>query len=112
MSAIIAGTEGITKDPAGLEDDFGIISRGLVGGRSVKVPLGEAVNTFGLLVVVHIMRREGMEMEDIVVWQEFVCECMEEEELLWISINQSIIQSDDNNDSALVPFHRFTMFSY
>ena len=58
------------------------------------------------------MRREGMEMEDIVVWQEFVCECMEEEELLWISINQSIIQSDDNHDSALVPFHRLTMFSY
>ena len=40
INAIIPGAEGVSEDTDGAEDDLGIITGRLIGGRSVKVPLG------------------------------------------------------------------------
>jgi hypothetical protein len=47
--SIAARAEGVGEDTARLEDDFRVITRGLVGGASVKVPLGKGRDALGLL---------------------------------------------------------------
>ena len=47
INPIGTGTEGIPKNPDRSQDDLGVISGGLVGGRAVKVPLGQILDLGG-----------------------------------------------------------------
>jgi hypothetical protein len=51
VRAVGTDTEGILKDPARLQNDFRVVTRGLVGGGSVEIPLGKGVNRLGLVSV-------------------------------------------------------------
>jgi hypothetical protein len=48
ISSVAAGTEGVLKDTARTKDDLRVISRSLVSGRSIEVPLGKLLNSVGL----------------------------------------------------------------
>mmetsp|Transcript_382 Transcript_382/g.724 ORF Transcript_382/g.724 Transcript_382/m.724 type:complete len:419 (+) Transcript_382:198-1454(+) len=47
-NSIISGAERILEDTLGLQDDFGVVTRGLVGRRTVEIPLGKRVNRLSL----------------------------------------------------------------
>ena len=50
VNSVIARTERILEDTARTKDHLRVISRGLVGGASVKVPLGQVLNLFSLIL--------------------------------------------------------------
>mmetsp|Transcript_27632 Transcript_27632/g.56632 ORF Transcript_27632/g.56632 Transcript_27632/m.56632 type:complete len:349 (+) Transcript_27632:463-1509(+) len=48
IDSVGARAEGVPEDPLGFEDDFGIVTGGLISGGSVEVPLGERINAGSL----------------------------------------------------------------
>ena len=51
VESIRSDTERILKDTARLQDDFGVVTRGLTGRRAIKVPLGKRFDTLSLFLI-------------------------------------------------------------
>ena len=48
ISSVAAGTEGVLENTARTKDNFGVVTWGLVGRTSVKVPLRQGFDASGL----------------------------------------------------------------